>query len=75
MVTAPGQTISITTKKGCYFRFIYGMLKMLLVLTKLLTVTLNGPASWTNGTAAGTFASTGLPGNTVGAHDGTINFN
>ena len=36
------------------------------------TLTLNGPASFTNGTAAGTFASTGLPGNTVGLHDGTI---
>ena len=36
------------------------------------TLTLNGPASFTNGTAAGTFASTGLPGNTLGAHDGTI---
>ena len=28
--------------------------------------------SFTNGTAAGTFASTGLPGNTLGASDGTI---
>ena len=36
------------------------------------TLTLNGPASFTNGTAAGTHASTGLPGNTVGLHDGTI---
>ena len=35
-------------------------------------LTLTGPSSWTNGTAAGTFASTGLPGNTVGLHDGTI---
>ena len=35
-------------------------------------LTLNGPASFTNGTAAGTFASTGLPGNTLGAHAGTI---
>jgi len=35
-------------------------------------LTLNGPASFTNGTAAGTFASTGLSGNTVGLHDGTI---
>jgi len=33
---------------------------------------ITGAASWTNGTAAGTFASTGLPGNTVGLHDGTI---
>ena len=36
------------------------------------SLTLNGPASFTNGTAAGTFASTGLPGNTLGLHDGTI---
>ena len=36
------------------------------------TLTLNGPASFTNGTAAGAHASTGLPGNTVGLHDGTI---
>ena len=35
-------------------------------------LTLTGPSSWTNGTAAGTFASTGLPGNTIGLHDGTI---
>jgi len=33
---------------------------------------ITGAASWTNGTAAGTFASTGLPGNTLGLHDGTI---
>ncbi len=33
---------------------------------------ITGASSWTNGTAAGTFASTGLPGNTVGMHDGTI---
>jgi len=36
------------------------------------SLTLSGPASFTNGTLAGTFASTGLPGNTVGLHDGTI---
>jgi hypothetical protein len=35
-------------------------------------IVITGAASWTNGTAAGTFASTGLPGNTVGMHDGTM---
>ncbi len=70
MVTAPSNTISITTKKGATLDLSKWVAKTATGTYQTATVTLNGPASWTNGTAAGTFASTGLPGNTVGAHDG-----
>ena len=70
MVTAPSNTISITTKKGATLDLSKWVAKTATGTYQTATVTLNGPASWTNGTAAGTFASSGLPGNTVGAHDG-----
>ena len=71
MVTAPSNTISITTKKGSTLDLSKWVAKTATGTYQTAAVTLNGPASWTNGTAAGTFASTGLPGNTVGAHDGS----
>ena len=71
MVTAPTNTISITTKKGAALDLSSWVAKTATGTYQTAAVTLNGPASWTNGTAAGTFASTGLPGNTVGAHDGS----
>jgi hypothetical protein len=71
MVTAPSNTISITTKKGATLDLSKWVAKTATGTYQTAAVTLNGPASWTNGTAAGTFASTGLPGNTVGAHDGS----
>jgi len=73
MVTAPSNTISITTKKGATLDLSKWVAKTATGTYQTAAVTLNGPASWTNGTAAGTFASTGLPGNTVGAHDGSYN--
>ena len=71
MVTAPSNTISITTKKGATLDLSKWVAKTATGTYQTAAVTLNGPASWTNGTAAGAFASTGLPGNTVGAHDGS----
>ena len=71
MVTAPSNTISITTKKGATLDLSKWVAKTATGTYQTAAVTLSGPASWTNGTAAGTFASTGLPGNTVGAHDGS----
>jgi len=71
MVTAPSNTISITTKKGATLDLSNWVAKTATGTYQTANVTLNGPASWTNGTAAGGFASTGLPGNTVGAHDGS----
>jgi prefoldin subunit 5 len=73
MVTAPSNTITITTKKDATLDLGSWVSKDASGNYVNATVTLDGPASFTNGTAAGTFASTGLPGNTLGAHDGTIN--
>ena len=74
MVTAPGNTITITTKKDATLDMdAYKSTNVAGTAAANIDLTLNGPASFTNGTAAGTFASTGLPGNTVGAADGTIN--
>ena len=72
MVTAPGNTITITTKKDAVLDL--GAYKSTDATGNAVDInlTLNGPASFTNGTAAGTFASTGLPGNTLGAADGAI---
>ncbi len=72
LATTPSTTISITTKKGADLNLSSWVSKDAAGNYVSATVTLNGPATFTNGTAAGTFASTGLPGNTLGAHDGTI---
>jgi phage shock protein A len=72
MVTAPGNTITITTKKDATLDMDAYKSTDASGNDVNIDLTLNGPASFTNGTAAGTFASTGLPGNTVGAADGTI---
>ena len=72
MVTAPGNTITITTKKDAALDLSSYKSTDASGNAVDIDLTLNGPASFTNGTAAGTFASTGLPGNTVGAADGTI---
>jgi hypothetical protein len=72
MVTAPGNTITITTKKDAVLDMDAYKSTDATGNAVNIALTLNGPASYTNGTAAGTFASTGLPGNTVGAADGTI---
>ena len=72
LVTAPSNTVTITTKTGATLDLGSWKSQDTSGNATSATVTLTGPASFTNGTAAGTFASTGLPGNTVGAHDGTI---
>ena len=74
MVTAPSNVISITTKKDAVLDLSSWKSTDASGNTANATLTLNGPASFTNGTAAGTFASTGLAGNTVGAVDGTLSF-
>jgi len=74
LVTAPSNTITITTKKGATLDLGAWVSKTSTGTYQTATVALNGPSSWTNGTAAGTFASTGLPGNTLGAHDGAYTF-
>jgi hypothetical protein len=74
LVVTPNASMSITTKKDATLDI--GSLKAVDAAgtgRATYSLTLNGPASFTNGTAAGTFASTGLPGNTVGLYDGTIN--
>jgi hypothetical protein len=72
MVTAPANVIAITTKKDAVLDL--GSWKSTDATGNAndVDMDLNGPASFTNGTAAGTFASTGLAGNTLGAVDGTI---
>jgi hypothetical protein len=73
LVVTPNASMTITTKKDATLDL--GSFKAVDAAGTArdsYTLTLNGPASFTNGTAAGTFASTGLPGNTVGLHDGTI---
>ena len=72
LATAPGTSLTITTKKDATLDLGSWVAKDAAGTHINFTLTLNGPASFTNGTAAGTFASTGLPGNTLGAHDGTI---
>jgi hypothetical protein len=72
LVTAPSNTIKITTKKDATLNLGAWVSKDASGNHVDAAVTLNGPASFTNGTAAGTFASTGLPGNTLGAAAGTI---
>jgi hypothetical protein len=74
IVTAPSNTITITTKKGATLDLGSWKSTDANGNTQNATLTLNGPASFTNGTAAGTFASTGLAGNTVGAVDGKLSF-
>ena len=76
LVVTPNASLTITTKKDATLDI--GSLKAVDAAgtgRPTYTLTLNGPASFTNGTAAGTFASTGLPGNTVGLYDGTISLN
>ena len=72
MATAPGSALTITTKKDATLDLGSWVAKDAAGNHINFTLTLSGPASFTNGTAAGTFATTGLPGNTLGAHDGTI---
>jgi hypothetical protein len=72
LVTAPSNTVTITTKKDATLDLGAWLSQDATGNKTDATVALNGPASFTNGTAAGTFASTGLGGNTVGAHDGSI---
>jgi len=74
LVTAPSNTITITTKKDATLDLGAWKSTDSSGNTQNATLTLNGPASFTNGTAAGTFGSTGLAGNTVGAVDGTLSF-
>ncbi len=73
LVNTPGTTVEITTKKNATLDLGSWNSKNAAGTYVNQTLTLNGPASFTNGTAAATFASTGLPTNTVGSHDGTIN--
>ena len=73
LVVTPNASMTITTKKDATLDL--GSFKAVDAAgtsRDTYSLTLNGPASFTNGTAAGTFASTGLPGNTLGLHDGTI---
>ena len=73
LVVTPNASLSVTTKKDATLDL--GSLKAVDAAgtgRPTYSLTLSGPASFTNGTAAGTFASTGLPGNTVGLYDGTI---
>jgi hypothetical protein len=72
LVTAPSNTVTITTKLDATLDIDSWLSQDTSGNKTTATVTLTGPASFTNGTSAGTFASTGLPGNTAGAHDGTI---
>ena len=72
MATAPGSALTVTTKKDATLDLGSWVAKDASGNHINFTLTLNGPASFTNSTAAGTFATTGLPGNTLGAHDGTI---
>jgi len=72
LVTAPSNTVKITTKKDATLDLSSWLSQDASGNKVDADIDLNGPASFTNGTAAGTFASTGLGGNTVGAHDGTI---
>jgi hypothetical protein len=72
LVTAPSNTVTITTKKDATLDLGAWLSQDASGNKVDATVVLNGPASFTNGTAAGTFATTGLGGNTLGAHDGSI---
>jgi hypothetical protein len=72
LVTAPSNTVKITTKKGATLDLGAWLSQDASGNKVDADIDLNGPASFTNGTAAGTFASTGLGGNTLGANDGTI---
>jgi len=72
LVTAPSNTVTITTKKDATLDLGSWLSQDASGNKVDATIKLNGPASFTNGTAAGTFASTGLGGNTLGAHDGSI---
>ena len=72
LVTAPSNTITITTKLDATLDLGAWLSQDASGNKVDATVVLTGPASFTNGTAAGTFASTGLGGNTLGAHDGSI---
>ena len=72
LVTAPSNTVTITTKKDATLDLGAWLSQDATGNKTDATVALNGPASFTNGTAAGTFASTGLGGNTLGANDGAI---
>jgi hypothetical protein len=73
LIVTPNAALSVTTKKDATLDI--SSLKAVDAAgtgRPTYSLTLNGPATFTNGTAAGTFASTGLPGNTVGLYDGTI---
>jgi hypothetical protein len=70
--TIPGTQVEVTTKKDATLDLGAWVSKDASGNYITQNVTLNGPASFTNGTAAGVFASTGLPGQTLGTHDGTI---
>jgi len=74
LATAPSNTITITTKKDATLDLGAWVSKDAAGNHVNATLALNGPVSFTNGTSAGTFASTGLPGNTLGANDGTLSF-
>jgi len=75
LVTAPSNTVTITTKEGSTLDLGAWKSTDAAGNNTDATLVLTGPASFTNGTAAGTFASTGLPGNTLGAADGSITLN
>jgi hypothetical protein len=72
LATMPGTSMTIVTKKDADLNLGSWVSKDAAGNYINFTLDLNGPATWTNGTAAGTFASTGLPGQTVGMHDGSI---
>jgi hypothetical protein len=73
LIVTPNASWTITTKKDATLDIgAFRAVDAAGTARDSYTLTLNGPASFTNGTSAGTFASTGLPGNTLGLHDGTI---
>ena len=72
LATMPGTSMTITTKKDATLNLGSWVSKDAAGNYINFTLALNGPASWTNGTDAGAFASTGLPAQTVGMHDGSI---
>jgi len=72
LATMPGTSMTITSKKDATLNLGAWVSKDAAGNYINFTLALNGPSSWTNGTAAGTFATTGLPGQTVGMHDGSI---
>ena len=72
LATTPNAQLTVTTKLDATLDLGSWVAKDTAGTYVSYDLTLNGPASFTNGTAAGTFASTGLPAQTLGAHEGLI---